>query len=85
MPLLVVAADDPAERGLIEEELERRYGADYTLRICTTAELGGVLDQAEANGDDVAVALASGKEGARAAQHGPRLDRPLRDRADAPA
>ena len=64
MPLLVVAADDPAERGLIEEELERRYGSDYTIRICTTAELEGVLDQAEANGDDVAVALASGKEGA---------------------
>ena len=63
-PLLVVAADDPAERGLIEEELERRYGSDYTLRICTTAELEGVLDQAEANGDDIAVALASGKEGA---------------------
>jgi thioredoxin reductase (NADPH) len=63
-PLLVVAADDPAERGLIEEELERRYGSDYTLLICTTAELGGVLDQAEANGDDVAVALASGREGA---------------------
>ena len=34
-PLLVVADDDPAERGLIEEELERRYGSDYTLRICT--------------------------------------------------
>ena len=64
MPLLVVATDDPAERGLIEEELERRYGSDYALRICTTAELAGVLAQAEANEDDVAVALASGKEGA---------------------
>ena len=63
-PLLVVADDDPAERGLIEEELERRYGSDYTLRICTTAELASVLDQAEADGDDVALALASGKEGA---------------------
>ena len=63
-PLLVVADDDPAERGLIEEELERRYGSDYALRICTTAELAGVLDQAEADGDDVALALATGKEGA---------------------
>ena len=63
-PLLVVADDDPAERGLIEEELDRRYGADYTIRICTTAELESVLDEAEANGDDVALALAAGKEGA---------------------
>jgi thioredoxin reductase (NADPH) len=63
-PLLVVADDDPAERGLIEEELGRRYGADYTIRICTTAELASVLDEAEANGDDVALALAAGNEGA---------------------
>ena len=63
-PLLVVADDDPDERGLIAEELERRYGSDYAVRICTTAELEGVLDQAEADGADVAVALASGKEGA---------------------
>jgi thioredoxin reductase (NADPH) len=63
-PLLVVADDDPDERGLIEEELERRYGSDYAVRICTTAELEGVLDQAEADGADVAVALATGKEGA---------------------
>ena len=63
-PLLVVADDDPVERGLIAEELERRYGSDYVVRICTTAELGSVLDQAEADGADVAVALASGKEGA---------------------
>ena len=34
------------------------------VRICTTAELEGVLDQAEADGADVAVALASGEEGA---------------------
>ena len=63
-PLLVVADDDLAERGLIESELERRYGADYAIRICTTAELESVLDQAEADGDDVALALATGKEGA---------------------
>ena len=63
-PLLVVADDDPNERGLIEEELERRYGSDYAVRICTTAELESVLDQAEADGDDVALALATGKEGA---------------------
>jgi thioredoxin reductase (NADPH) len=63
-PLLVVADDDPDERGLIAEELERRYGSDYVVRICTTAELASVLDRAEADGVDVAVALASGKEGA---------------------
>ena len=63
-PLLVVADDDPNERGLIEEELERRYGSDYAVRICTTAELESVLDQAETDGDDVALALATGKEGA---------------------
>ena len=60
----MVADDDLAERGLIEAELERRYGADYAIRICTTAELESVLDQAEADGDDVALALATGKEGA---------------------
>jgi len=63
-PLLVVADDDTVERGLIAEELERRYGSDYVVRVCTTAELESVLDQAEADGADVAVALASGKDGA---------------------
>ena len=114
-PLLVVADDDPDERALIESELQRRYGADYTIRICTTGELGNVLDQAETDGDDIALALAcwDGRsrparpharplpDGAarppdpvarlepprhrrpRAPQHGPRLDRPLRDRTDA--
>ena len=63
-PLLVVADDDPAARALIEDELGRRYGADYSIRTCTTAELTRVLDEVESNGDDVAVALATGKEGA---------------------
>ena len=63
-PLLVVADDDPDERTLIEAELQRRYGEDYSIRLCSTPELAGVLDEAEANGDDIAVALASGKEGA---------------------
>ncbi len=63
-PLLVVADDDPQERGLIEEELRRRYGEDYAVRICGTPELAAVLDEADAAGDDIAVALASGKEGA---------------------
>lgn len=63
-PLLVVADDDPDESGLIEEELRRRYGADYEVRVCTTAELAGVLVAAEAAGEDVAVALASGEDGA---------------------
>jgi thioredoxin reductase (NADPH) len=64
MPLLVVADDDSDTRVLIEEELQRRYGDDYAIRVCRTAELAPVLDEAAANGDDVAVALASGKEGA---------------------
>jgi thioredoxin reductase (NADPH) len=63
-PLLVVADDDPAECGLVEEELQRRYGADYTIRICRTAELAAVLDESETAGEDVAVALAAGKAGA---------------------
>ena len=60
----MVADGDTEQRALIEAELLRRYGADYAIRICTTAELGVVLDEAEANGDDIALALASGKEGA---------------------
>ena len=64
MPLLVVAVDDPAARDLIEQELQRRYGDDYAITICETERLEGVLDEAASNGDDVAVALASGEEGA---------------------
>ena len=63
-PLLVVADDDPEERALIDAELRRRYGTDYAVQTCDTAELARILDAAEAAGDDVAVALASGKEGA---------------------
>src|SRR5829696_6193080 len=63
-PLLVVADDDPDARGLIEEELQRRYGSDYEIRVCATAELEAALDEAAANGADVAIALAAGKEGA---------------------
>ena len=63
-PLLVVADDDPDGRALIEQELQRRYGDDYAIRICAVAELAAVLDDAETEGNDVAVALASGKEGA---------------------
>jgi thioredoxin reductase (NADPH) len=60
----VVADDDPDGRTLIEEELRRRYGADYEIRICATAELASVLEEAERSGTDVALALAAGKEGA---------------------
>jgi thioredoxin reductase (NADPH) len=63
-PLLVVADDDPDARGLIEEELQRRYGSDYEIRVCATTELEAALDEAAANGADVAIALAAGKEGA---------------------
>jgi thioredoxin reductase (NADPH) len=64
MPLLVVADDDPDTRDLIEQELQQRYGDDYTITVCGTPELAAVLDEAAGNGVDVAVALASGKEGA---------------------
>ena len=64
MPLLVVADDDPDGRALIEEELRRRYDADYAIRICSTTELARILDEVEAAGDEVAVALAGGKAGA---------------------
>ena len=61
MPLLAVATDDPDARDLIEAELQHRYGDDYAIKICATSELADVLDEAAAAGDDVAVALASGK------------------------
>ena len=63
-PLLVVADDDPAGRALADEELQRRYGADYDVRLCATAELEDVLGAAAAAGDDVAVVLAAGEDGA---------------------
>jgi len=63
-PLLVVADDDPDARGLMEEELQRRYGSDYAIRLCATAELEAVLDEAAADGEDIAIALAEGKDGA---------------------
>ena len=64
MPLLVVATDDPDARDLIEAELQHRYGDDYAITICATSDLAAVLDEAAANGDEIAVALASGNEGA---------------------
>jgi thioredoxin reductase (NADPH) len=45
-------------------ELGRRYGADYLVRGCATAELAETLEQAHADGEDVAVVLASGEDGA---------------------
>ena len=64
-PLLVVADDDPADRARIVDELSRRYGRDYAVGGCTTAELEKTLDEAEAAGDDVAVCLAAGEPGAK--------------------
>ena len=58
-PLLVVADDDLASRARIEHELGSRYGADYDVRACTTAELAATLAELRAAGLDVAVALAS--------------------------
>jgi thioredoxin reductase (NADPH) len=63
-PSIVVADDDPASRALIEEELGRRYGDDYDVRVCETCDLADILDGVAADGGEVAVALATGKEGA---------------------
>jgi thioredoxin reductase (NADPH) len=63
-PLLVVADDDEEGRALILEELRRRYGDDYEIVACATSELAAVLDRAEEGGHEIAVALASDKEGA---------------------
>jgi len=63
-PLLVVADDDRAERVRVEAELERRYGADYAVQGCATAELKAVLERARQGGAVVAVVLAAGEEGA---------------------
>ena len=63
-PLLVVADDDPAERGRVTDELERRYGADYAVSGCTNDELTTILDEASRNGHEVAVVLAAGERGA---------------------
>ena len=63
-PLLVVADDDAVERDRVLDELNRRYSADYAVSGCSIAELELTLDQAEADGDDVAVCLAAGERGA---------------------
>lgn len=63
-PLLVVADDDPDGRASIEQELGRRYGADYRVVGCAADELDDVLAEAHAAGDDVAVVLAAGEVGA---------------------
>ena len=64
MPSIVVADDDPESCALIEEELGRRYGDDYDVRVCDTCDLAQILDGVAADGGEVAVALATGKEGA---------------------
>jgi thioredoxin reductase (NADPH) len=63
-PSIVVADDDPGSRALIEEELRRRYGDDYDVRVCETCDLEGILDGVHDDGGEVAVALATGQEGA---------------------
>ena len=65
-PSIVVADDDPASRALIEEELLRRYGEDYDVRVCETCDLHGILDAVAADDGEVAVALAICFRGARA-------------------
>ena len=64
-PLLVVADDDPAGRARVLDELSRRYSGDYAVGGCTIGELEKTLDQAQAEGDDVAVCLAAGERGAQ--------------------
>jgi thioredoxin reductase (NADPH) len=64
MPLLVVADDDESDRVRVEDELRRRYQADYRIVGCATDELEQVLARAQSAGDDVAVVLASGARGA---------------------
>jgi len=49
-PLLVVADDDPAERGRVTDELARRYGGDYAVSGCTNDELITVLEEARPGG-----------------------------------
>ena len=61
--LLIVADDEPAERGRIMDELVRRYGADYQVHGCPIAELAHMLELAHVDGEDVAVVLASGEDG----------------------
>jgi thioredoxin reductase (NADPH) len=63
-PLLLVADDDPVERGRVLDELSRRYSGDYTVGGCTIGELEARLDQADADGDEIAVCLAAGERGA---------------------
>ena len=63
-PSIVVADDDPTSRALIEEELRRRYGADYDVRVCETCDLGEILERVAAEDGEVAVAFATGTEGA---------------------
>ena len=63
-PLLVVADDDPLARARVEDELVRRYGADYAVRGCATEEMTATLDRARAAGEDLAVVLATGERGA---------------------
>ena len=63
-PLLLVADDDPVERGVVLDELARRYGEDYAVEGCAIAELEATIEQAQASGDDVAVCLAAGERGA---------------------
>jgi thioredoxin reductase (NADPH) len=63
-PSIVVADDDPETRARIEQELSRRYGEDYDVRVCETCDLESILDAVAADGGEVAVALATGKEGA---------------------
>jgi thioredoxin reductase (NADPH) len=64
-PLLVVADDDPVDRARVLDELSRRYSEDYAVGGCSIDELELTLDQAQAEGDEVAVCLAAGERGAQ--------------------
>jgi thioredoxin reductase (NADPH) len=58
-PVLLAVDDEPAARSSIEEELRKRYGADYEV-ICegSGAAALGALEQVKVRGGEVALVLA---------------------------
>jgi CheY-like chemotaxis protein len=57
-PVLLAVDDEPAARSSIEEELRKRYGADYEV-ICegSGAAALGALEQVKVRGGEVALVL----------------------------
>jgi thioredoxin reductase (NADPH) len=59
----VVADDDPRERTVVAEELERRYGDDYAVLHCAVDEAGVTLERTRADDEQVALVLAAEEAG----------------------